>query len=207
MSLHRSEFSCPRCKMIGVKSQILAGAGRLSCEVNPTDHYWVDTQTFYSEKPVMEYEPNVPKNLPQQGHSTMTVSLPIGMEQALSAKYGDKVNNTVASILQQMLEGEVLVIGQTDYNRLAGHLGKNPSSTGELVGMVYALKESVVEKEQIATAAAADLKAYEGISPGRVVVDLGDQLQNCIDRAKDAELPLKLFVERKFREGIENNWF
>lgn len=206
MPLFRSEFSCPRCKSEGKKSQILANLGQLICEQNPS-HTWVDTVSFYSENPVMEFKPDVPKNLPQTGHAPMTVSLPIGMEQALSAKYADKVNNTVASILQQMLEGELLIIGKTDYDRLAGHLGKNPESAGELVGLVYAMKCSVDENKEIAENVAKDLKAYETMSPGRVVIDLGSQLTNVMDKAKDAELPLKLFVERKFLEALEQGWF
>jgi hypothetical protein len=206
MPLIRSEFSCPRCKQVGVKSQILANLGQLVCEQNPS-HTWVDTMSFYQENPVMEFKPEIPKNLPQQGHAPMTVSLPIGMEQALSARYGDKMNNTVASILQQMLEGDVLVVGKTDYDRLAGHLGKNPESTGELVGLVYALKCSADEQKEIAEIASKDLKAYETMSPGRVVVDVSPQLSNVMDKARDTGLPLKLFVERKFLEALENGWF
>jgi hypothetical protein len=206
MPLIRSEYSCPRCKKAGVKSQIVANLGQLMCEQNP-DHSWVDTFAFYSENPVMEFKVEIPKNLPQQNHAPMTVSLPIGMEQALSAKYGDRVNNTVASVLQQMLEGDMLIIGKTDYDRLAQHIGKNPGSAGELVGMVYAMKCESDDQKQIAEAAAKDLKAYESMSPGRVVVDLGSQLSNVMEKARDAELPLKLYVERKFLEGIENGWF
>lgn len=202
----QTEFSCPRCKKLGIKSQIHAGSGGINCEVN-SEHKWNDSQVFASEGPEIEFVVEVPRNLPQEGRTPVTLSVPVGLMQALSARYADKTEATMVSILRQMDEGELLIIGKTDFDRLVAHLGKKPTSAGELVGMVYALKEEAKDQKELADIAVKDLKAYEGISPGRVVVDLGENYQTAVDMARGQELPLKFWVEQKLKDGITNNWF
>lgn len=208
MPLQQSEYACPRCEKAGVESQIMANLGELICSVNGA-HRWNDAQSFINEGPKMKFALAPPPALPQQGHVPIKLTVPPGLKEALEAKYGNKADATMTSILMQMVEGTVLVIGQTDLDRLASRLGKVPETSSELYGMIYAKTEEVAEAKSIAEAAAADLKAYEGLSPGRIVIDLGDQHAEAVARAKNLEppLPLSMWAAKMLRDGIQNNWF
>lgn len=186
----------------------MANLGELICSVNG-EHRWNDAQSFLNEKPKMKFAVALPKAAPQQGHVPIQLTIPPGLKAALEAKYGSKTDATMASILMQMVEGNVLVVGQTDLDRLGSHLGKIPESSGELYGMIYAKTEEVAEAKMIAEAAAADLKAYEGLSPGRIVIDLGDQHAEAVARARNMEppLPLSVWAAKVLKDGIANNWF
>lgn len=206
MPVVKSEYSCPRCKKLGQTNQIIANAGQLQCSVNG-EHTWLDTMEFFSEGPKMEFKVEQPKALPQDNYEPITVSVPIGLKGALEAKYGDKAMATLGSVLLQMIEGEGMHIVELDLERIAAKLGAQPRNSSELYGMIYAKCEEIADLKLIADNASKDLKAYENMSPGRVIVDLGDQFANAQDKARGAELPVKLWIERALRNGLENNWF
>ncbi len=212
MPLIKSEFSCPTCKRAGKTNQIYANAGELVCSGDGT-HKWVDTQSFYAERPTMDFAV-APRALPLANkdgvqHVQTKVLLPPGLKEKLDAKYGDTTDATLASILMQMVEGKILIIGQTDLDRIAARMGSEPTTSSELYGMIYAKTEEVLEAKQMAAAAAADLKAYEGLSPGRVVIDLAEQFGEAQERARNSEPPepLAYWCARKLRDGIKDNWF
>ena len=73
--------------------------------------------------------------------------------------------------------------------------------------MIYALGCEVEEAKQITDNAQRDLKAYEGMAPGRVVVDLGDQYQEAVEKSRGAGQPLKFYVETNLKNALRDNWF
>jgi hypothetical protein len=210
MPLINTEFSCPTCKKVGQKNRIVANAGELQCSV-VSDHKWRDTLSFYNEGPVMEpeFKVEMPKALPQEGHTPFQVSIPLTVKTAIETKYGDRAGVTVASILMQMIEGDIMIVGDTDMQRISSGegLGKKPQNSGELFGMIYSLRQELADAKMLAENASRDLKAYEGMSLGRVVVDLGDQYGAAVAKAQDASLPVSLFVQQAIRTGLENGWF
>lgn len=207
MPLIQSEYSCPNCKRnTGELNRIVANAGELLCSKNG-EHKWNDTMSFYAEKPTMDFATAPAKGLPQQNYVTIKLSVPPGLEDTLRAKYGEKTEATMVSILMQMVEGNILIVGQTDLDRIAARLGAVPQNSAELNGMIYAKTEEVAEAKLIAENASRDLKAYEGLSPGRVVVNFGDQLEAAQSKARDAELPLAEWAGRALKNGLENQWF
>ena len=113
----------------------------------------------------------------------------------------------VAEVLLQLVDGDVMIVGETDKQRLFDRLGQKFSNSGELVGVVYAKMCEVDEAKGERDAAVEDLKAYESRSPGRIVVDLADQFSVAQSKAKDAETPLKVWLEDQLRNALQNNWF
>lgn len=202
-----TEYACPTCEQeTGELNQIVAAAGELRCTKNG-EHRWNDSASFVDLHPKMVFAQAPPKALPQQNHTKIEVSVPMSLERELSAKFGEKMSATVSSILAQMVEGKILIVGQTDIDRIAGKLGSVPQNSSELYGMIYAKTEEVIEAKQIAENAVKDLKAYEGLSPGRIVVNLGDQIGEAASKASDASLPVNVWAERALRMGLENSWF
>jgi len=110
-------------------------------------------------------------------------------------------------ILWQMIEGDSMVIPESDVQRLAERLGKRPDNSSELVGLVYSSVCTADDAKAERDVAVKDLKAYEGMSVGRVVVDLEDVYLTAQEKAKDAELPLKVWVQRTIVNGLRDNWF
>ncbi len=209
MPTFKSEFSCPRCKKeTGQTNQISAAEGRLICPAN-SNHRWDDTAAFYADGPVMEFKVGPAKFPPVEGQTPITLKIPLRIKTELAARWGDedKVAAKISDVLLQLADGDVMVVGQTDMNRLFDRLGHKFANSSELVGVVYAKMCEVDDAKAEAAAATEDLKAYESRSPGRVVVDLGDQFSTAQAKAKDAETPLKLWVEQQLVNGLQNNWF
>jgi len=149
----------------------------------------------------------MPKMPQQDNYTSMTIRLPIRLKQRLDEAYGEKVESTAVAILDQMAEGHALIIPEVDVQRIADKLGKRPENSSELYGMIFACKAEVDDMRVEKDAAVKDLKAYEGMAIGRVVVDLGSNLSTAQAKASDAQLPLKIWVERMMANALENGWF
>jgi hypothetical protein len=157
----------------------------------------------------MEFKVGPAKFPPVEGQTPITLKIPLRIKTDLSAQWGsdEAVSARVVDILLQMAEGEVTILGMTDKGRLFDRLGQKFSNSSELVGIVYAKMCEVDEAKGERDAAVEDLKAYESRSPGRVIVDLGDQFATAQAKAKDAETPLKLWIEERTRMALQENWF
>lgn len=207
MPVLKTEFACPKCKReTGQSTQIMAAEGRLSCPAN-SNHKWVDTAEFYADNPQMEFKVGPAKFPPVEGQTPITLKVPQRIKDALTSRYAGGVDAAVAEVLLQLVDGDVMIVGETDKQRLFDRLGQKFSNSGELVGVVYAKMCEVDEAKGERDAAVEDLKAYESRSPGRIVVDLGDQFSAAQSKAKDAETPLKVWLETQVSNAIENNWF
>jgi len=203
MPVLKTEFQCPECvKATGQSVQIVASAGELSC---PNGHKWNDTMSFMNLSPKMVFKVIMPI-LPQQNHVPLTITVPAQLKEHLNATYGEKLGPTVVGVLSQ-LSNNSLVISDGDLERLQERLGKRPVNSGELVGLVYSKVCEADDAKAERDLAVADLKAYEGLAPGRVVIDLGDQFVTAQMKAKDAEMPLKYWCEKVFVGALRDAWF
>lgn len=203
----RSGYSCPTCKRLtGDTNEVLADGGRLRCS-KVEAHLWPDIQDFMDLNPRLDFKQEQPKFQNQTGHVDLTVKVPLRVKNAVSSRFAEKADATVAGLLSMMAEGECMVIGETDLQRISSVLPERPKSGSHLFGMITALIYARDEAKQVADAAAKELKAYEGMAGTRVMVDLGDQYGNATQRAQAENLPTKVFVERVMRTGFENNWF
>lgn len=209
MPVLKTEFSCPRCKReTGQTNQISAAEGRLMCPIN-SNHRWDDTAAFYADGPQMEFKVGPAKFPSPEGQTTITLKIPQRIKDALDGRYATGLESVVANVLLQLVDGDVMVVGETDKNRLFERLGQKFTNSSELVGVVWAKMCEVDEAKAEAQAATEDLKAYENRSPGRIVVDLGDEYEPAKERAKNSEppMPLKMFIEEKLRMALKENWF
>ena len=207
MPIIKTEYACRTCKETTGKSvQIIASGGKLECA---NGHFWNDTATFQAMhgRDMMEFKIAPPVFPPQVNHVPITVSLPLSVKTAAEAKFGDKLNPTISGLLQMLCEGDIMIINAADLQRISDKLGKRPASSSELYGMIYALGCEVEEAKQITDNAQRDLKAYEGMAPGRVVVDLGDQYQEAVEKSRGAGQPLKFYVETNLKNALRDNWF
>lgn len=203
-----SEYQCPSCN---TPSQIFASAGELSCSKG---HRWNDTQAFLDLNPQMKFKVKVNGNLPQENRTPLRVSIPIGLEDALRAKFtvGDvyekeRLESTVTAVLWGLTEGDSMILSAAQVAQLQEHLGKRPENSGELIGLVYSKVCEANDAKSERDTAVKDVQAYEGMSPGRVVIDLSDVINQVREKASDAQLPPKLWAERTLVNGIKDNWF
>jgi hypothetical protein len=209
MPVFKTEFSCPKCKReTGQSNQISAAEGRLTCPAN-SNHKWDDTAAFYADGPQMEFKVGPAKFPPVEGQTPITLKIPLRIKTELATRWGteEAVAAKISDVLLQLVDGEVMVVGQTDMTRLFERLGQKFSNSSELVGVVYAKMCEVDEAKAERDSAVEDLKAYESRSPGRIIVDLGDQFETAKGKAKDAESPVKIWVEDQLRNALANNWF
>jgi hypothetical protein len=205
----KTEWACPKCKReTGASTQILANEGRLACPAN-SNHRWVDTADFYADGAVMEFKVGPAKFPPVEGQTPITIKVPLHLKDSLETRYKDGLSAAVADVLLQMVNGAPLMIGQTDVERLRDRLGKTPENSSDLVGMVYA---KICEAEDAKTErdeAVKDLKAYEGVSRGRVVINLGDQYEAAATKARESEppLPVAVWLQQRVKTALDDQWF
>jgi hypothetical protein len=202
------EYSCPSCEaQTGAISQMMASDRQLVCTVNPA-HKWDDTQAFLQLKPKMTF--SNPKPITQQFNQVeVKLLIPPRVKDALDRRWGDKFNVTVAGVLEMVSEGDVLVVASADLDKLkmAEFLGSKPSSSPELCGMIFALRQEVTEAKNEVENARKDVAAYESHSPGRIVIDAAPFLEAAREKAKDENMPLKIWIEQKLKFALENSWF
>ena len=208
MPVLKTEFACPRCKRETGKSvQIMAAEGRLTCPEN-SNHRWEDTGAFYADGPQMEFKVGPAKFPPVEGQTPVTIKIPQRIKDLLDQQWGpEKLNTEIATLLLHLSEGPVMVVSQVDRDRIDAKLGRKSRDSSELYGNIYAMMSAVEEANAAKEEMARDLQAYESRSPGRVVVDLGDQYAATVEKAKSAEQPLSLFIQTNLNVALSNNWF
>ena len=205
----KTEFACALCeKQTGKQVQILASEGKLICPENAA-HKWTDTADFYASGAQMRFKVGPAKFPPVEGQTPITLKIPLRIKTELEQRWGSEeaVSAKIADVLLQLVDGDVMVVGPSDMGRLFERLGEKFANSSELVGVVYAKMCEVDEAKGERDSAIEDLKAYESRSPGRVIVDLGSQFEVAKGKAKDAEMPLKEWIQTQLFNGLENNWF
>lgn len=211
MPLIATGYSCPFCKReTGSTNEINADSGKLVCS-KVGSHVWNDMEEFMSLGPRIDFRHAAERPAPQQNHTGLNLSLPVNTLNVLQNRYGDKLQSTIAGLCQVLAEGEVLVLSESDVERLGKGetLGEKPKNGSHLVGLVFALRQQVLEAKQTAEAASKDVQAFQGMAPGRVVVDLGEFYATAQQRAQAEEppMPVAVFIQRCLKTGLENNWW
>jgi hypothetical protein len=145
---------------------------------------------------------------PVEGQTPITIKIPQRIKDLLDQSWGsEKLNSEIATLLLHLSEGAVMVVSQIDRERIDAKLGRKSRDSSELYGNIYAMMAQVEEANAAKDEAVRDLQAYESRSPGRVVVDLGDQYGPTVEKAKSAEQPLSLFIQTNLHNALTNNWF
>lgn len=203
----KTEYECPKCKReTGKSNQIEAVAGVISCPAN-SNHRWPDTAAFYADGATMVFKVSLPKFPAVDGQIEIPVKVPKRIKATLDQAFGERLHAEVANLLLLLSEGGVMMIGKVDLDRIIDKLGKKPRDSSEMYGIICATMAEVDEAKQERDSAVADLKAYEGLSRGRVVLDLADQFEYAAGKARDENMPLALWLGRAVKSALENSWF
>jgi hypothetical protein len=129
------------------------------------------------------------------------------VKQGLEAKFGNTSSSTIAGILGMLSEGEILIIPESDLQRMKERFGKRPESSTELFGLMYSQSMDLETANLVATNAQKDVQAYEGRNPNSVLIDLGPLYGTVIEKAREQNEPVKIWIERNLKTAIENSWF
>lgn len=197
----KTKYGCPTCG-----AQIIAGNHRLECSAN-SSHVWTDSAAFLGLNPPIKYEESKPPVAPQTNHVKMEVTVPPMVRQALEAKFGARADSTIAGVLGMLSEGEILIIPESDLQRMKERFGKLPASSGELFGLMYSLSMDLETEKLTAETARREVLAYEGRNPNSVLIDLGPLYGTVVEKAKDQGEPIKIWLERNLKNAVENGWF
>ena len=57
----------------------------------------------------------------------------------LEAKFGGTSESTIAGVLAMLSEGDILIVPESDLQRMKERFGKRPESSGELFGLMYSM--------------------------------------------------------------------
>ena len=199
----KTRYACPAP---GCGAQIQAESGQLVCTAN-SGHRWNDIATFMSLSPQVKYEEAKPPVIAQTNYVKVEVSVPPRVKQGLETKFGSTSASTIAGVLEMLSEGEILIIPDADLQRMKEKLGKRPESSAELFGLIFNLSMDLETANLIAGNAQKDVQAYEGRNPNSVLIDLGPMYGQVVEKARDQNEPVKVWIERNLKTAIENSWF
>jgi hypothetical protein len=159
--------------------------------------------------PKLDFKQEQARPQPQQNQTNINVALSVPVYNALLARYGDKLGAAATGVLKILVEGQPMIISEEDVEQIGKIPGipEKPKNARHLIGLIFAMGQQMTEAKQATDSMAADLKAYEGMSPGRVIIDLGANFNTAADKAKAEALPTKVFVEQKVAMSLENNWW
>ena len=194
------------CPILGCGAQMQAFDRKLVCSANNA-HAWNDIATFQSLNPAVKYEEATPPVVAQPNHVKIEVTVPPRVKQGLEAKFGNTSSSTIAGILGMLSEGEILIIPESDLQRMKERFGKRPESSTELFGLMYSQSMDLETANLVATNAQKDVQAYEGRNPNSVLIDLGPLYGTVIEKAREQNEPVKIWIERNLKTAIENSWF
>lgn len=200
-----TEYACPACSQ-DAPGQIMAGNGALTCQKNPA-HVWNDVKTFRDLNPQKRFTVAPPTFPAQVNHVKYEITIPLGVKTQLETKYAGRANQTVAGVLEMLAEGDVLVIPESDRERIRKLLNQKPESSAELFGIIFALDQQAQDAKNEAETVRKEVAAYEGRTQGAVLVDLGDVYADVQSKAREASMPVKMYVEEKFKAAIRDGWF
>ena len=201
MPIVKLRYACPHCG-----AQMQAANRQLVCSAN-SNHSWNDIATFQSLNPQVKYEEAKPPVVVQQNHVKVEVTVPPRVKQGIEAKFGSASSSTIARVLGMLSEGEVMIVPESDLMRMKDRFGKRPESSAELFGLLYSLSMDLETANLIADNARKDVQAYEGRNPNSVLIDLGTLYGQVIEKARDQNEPVKIWIERNLKTAIENSWF
>ena len=165
----KTRYACPAP---GCGAQIQAESGQLVCTAN-SNHRWNDIATFMGLNPQVKYEEAKPPVVAQTNYVKVEVSVPPRVKQGLETRFGSTSSSTIAGVLGMLAEGEILIVPETDLQRMKEKLGKRPESSAELFGLIFNLSMELETANLIAANAQKDVQAYEGRNPNSVLIDLG----------------------------------
>jgi len=197
----KTKYACPSCG-----GQIIAGNHRLECSTNSA-HVWTDIAVFMALNPAEKYEESKPPVAPQINRVEMKVSVLPRVKQGLDARFGSTAESAIAEVLGMLSEGEIMIIPESDLQRMKERFGKKPESSGELFSLMYSLSMDLETEKLTAESARKDLLAYEGRNPNSVLIDLGALYGAVLEKARDQGETAKMFLERSLKTALENNWF
>lgn len=206
----RTGYGCPLCeRTTGDTNEIIARDGRsFVCSKVPA-HAWADSDELGNMEPKIRFQQQQERPAPQPNHTSVSVSISVPAYNALLARYGDRMGATLSSIAGVMAEGEPMIISEEDVQQIAliPGIAEKPKNARHLIGLIFAMQEQVREAKQIAETAAGEIKAYENMAPGKVVIDLGEQNTYALDRAKNEGLPLKVWLQTQIQNALASAWF
>jgi hypothetical protein len=200
MPIVKTRYACPTCS-----AQVNAENRQLICSANRS-HSWNDIATFMGLGPQVKYEETKPPIVSQPNHVKIEVTVPPNVKAGLEGKFGNISSSTVAGVLSMLAEGEVLIVPESDLQRMKERFGKRPESSAELFGMIYNLSMELETAKLIADEAKKDVAIYEGRNPGAVLINLGGLYGSVAEKARDQGETPKLWAERVIKHVVENNW-
>ena len=201
MPIVKTRYACPTCG-----AQVQAENRKLVCSANPA-HTWNDIATFQSLNPAVKYEESKPPIMVQPNHVKVEVTVPPRVKQGLEAKFGTTSSSTISDILGMLAEGEILIVPESDLQRMKELLGKRPESSSEMFGLIYNLSMELETAKLIADEAKKDVAIYEGRNPGAVLINLGALFSSANEKAHSNNQTLKEWMEASVKTALENSWF
>lgn len=201
-----SGLACPLCDAGGATSELfqLTPETRLRCESGNPQHIWNDIDVLRRMNPrKLAVRPK--PDIIQQNHVQIPVSVPVHVAETLKAKYGDRLSINVGSVLSACAEERMVILGAADLNRIEEKLGLGVTSSGELFGRIFALKEEVKQTRNDYETLLRKTGARRG-GGEEVQVVLGDWLAKALRMAEESHQDVGEFLSNYLRNSLENDW-
>lgn len=200
-------LACPKCRAKGnpaVRMLARAGAGYY-CESG--GHRWNDYEELMGENPDKLAFKGFKAR--QEGYEKITLDMPGSTLQALQAKYGDKLAETLSNYISVLTNDRFLIVYEEDLRRIEQNVGAEIKNAKQLAGATFERAEKLRElQEQVDKGPAAETAAPAFNVPGVVMINVLDVEEKLKEKAATGDPPRSVaqFLTDTVREWIKNDW-
>ena len=201
--------ACPTCLQSGVENGLMSVPGRFGyfCKEN---HVFNDTETLrMGNLQKLSTPPPEKPRPPAPGSVEMRFMVPGELHARLMARFGNKLQASIAGILQALLDDGSFIVSGMDAARLGELLGARIIHTQALVGNIFSMKK---ERDQFRDGVERASQPVATMVPSRdgkmpVVVPLDqDSISSLQERAKFQGKSVPELLSETIKFALENNW-
>jgi hypothetical protein len=194
---------CPDCRDLNLgKIPLNAQPNQITCQ---NGHRFKDTYELMQRDP--EKYQVAPKITVQPNQTELKLMVPTTLKDAITAKYGIKLNATVSAVLGILMEPNSFVLDEMAVQRLNDMFGEQVKPTN-LTGLVFNLRserDDAVKKAEELTVKQPVKAGPQLVNNANLTIEPG-LLDRVTDKAKYQEITPNQFVTNVLTIALDNGW-
>lgn len=204
-------LACPKCTQNNVNTQLQTDGHKIKC---PAGHDFEDSEelSHYEMKPFSGAAFKEPPKQPPPNATTLSIALDSKLRDALLARYGDKMEQNIISILTVLANKGFFLVTAEEAKQLSepNFLGQSVSAANVLLGAVFNLRKELIDAKEEARLAMEANKgggAASSNGAGGLQIDFDiDTIAKMAEKAAFNGKALKPYIKEQVEYCLQQGW-
>lgn len=201
-------ISCPKCTLAGTHAQMQTDGHKLSCTAGHVFEDSVELSQYGDLKPFAGEAFKPPPPQPPPNAVTFTIAIDSKLRDALTARFGDKVNENIVTILSDLTNKGVFIVPAEDAKRLSDLLKTPITASNVLYGNVYSIHKSLTDLQEEHRLLIESKKGGASSNGGgglQVDFDI-ETLAKLVEKASFMGKSLRIYVKEQIEYCLQQGW-